>query len=97
MTGDLIYVGDLDTASEFIEEVIKEFPKVKYEKTHDYIHQYRVSTEVEVSKKDWLKFIFKNGWGTLSFLTQVALLDKDLIGVLKEAIDEVKRAEESTQ
>jgi len=86
MKYDLIYTdGD-----EVRKEILDQFPQAKLTGEYDYIHENRLSVEIEnTTIKDWFKFLITSGLSVVSFLFQFQLLDniKAIHGLLNEMSD----------
>lgn len=74
---DLLYADE--HCPELAEKLKAKFPAIKTELTYDDIHGQRLSVDVsDADKREYLKFIITEGYGTLSFHIEMTIQGKTL-------------------
>lgn len=89
---DLIYVGhdEYEEYEELKEKFQKRFPAATIADASDDIHGWRFSIEMEdVKKREYLKYVIREGIVNLSFNMQMMMHTKELIGEVQEILDEM--------
>lgn len=83
---DLIYGGN-----KYKEELYELFPTAKFEDASDEIHEDRISIEVDLEEKDFLRIIILNGFLDLSLHANLFVMDSDNKDKISSWIEEWKR------
>lgn len=71
---DLLYTGDFEISKELESKIKTNFSEAKTEISYDEIHENRLSVELpDVKRREYLKFIIKSGYGSISFFIQMVI------------------------